>query len=175
MVLGVLQRKTANKFDGINPEAVREYNKYKFSKNMGIAVVGTSFENILDNGGRVIKLVFQRYQSYKFRQRKLVGNNAFVIKNKGDVHYVYFHVTGPNDGTSNDTKCLLQIIFEKFLFIVIEILVCGGGLLEWFDPVIQSDNSVPHQDAKLYKYVVNFCKAKKLALGTSSASDGTYE
>ena len=53
------------------------------------------------------------------------------------------------------------MFFESFLFLVIEKLVCGGGIFDGFAPVIQGDNAGPHQDSKLYKYVVNFCKAKK--------------
>ena len=55
----------------------------------------------------------------------------------------------------------MKIFFEKFLFLVTNKLVCGDGTFEGFDPVIQGDHSGPHQDSKLYKYVVNFCKAKK--------------
>ena len=40
---------------------------------------------------------FQRSQIYKVRQRKLVGKNGVIIKNKGDIHYVDCNVTGPND------------------------------------------------------------------------------
>ena len=58
-------RKTANKFDGLNPEAVREYHKSHFSKTMSISVVSMSFEDILDDSGRLVKLVFQKYQSSK--------------------------------------------------------------------------------------------------------------
>ena len=49
---------------------------------------------------------------------------------------------------------------ETCLFTVIEKLVCDGGLFEGFAPVIQVENAGTHQDEKLYKYVVNFYKAK---------------
>ena len=45
---------------------------------------------------------------------------------------------------------------------VIDTLVCYGGTFKEFDPVIQGDNYGPHQDEKLYKYVVNFFKAKNM-------------
>ena len=44
---------------------------------------------------------------------------------------------------------------------VIEKLVCGGNPFEGFAPVIQGENSGPHQFSKLYKDEVNFCEAKK--------------
>ena len=43
---------------------------------------------------------------------------------------------------------------------VIENLVCYAGPFEGFAPVINGDNAGPHQDAKLYRYVVNSCKEK---------------
>ena len=39
--------------------------------------------------------------------------------------------------------------------------MCDGGPFEGFAPVIQGGNAGPHQDAKCYNYVVNFCKAKQ--------------
>ena len=57
---GVLLRKTANKFDGINTGAVRIYHKSHISKTTGIAVVRMAFEDTLENGGGEIKLVLQR-------------------------------------------------------------------------------------------------------------------
>ena len=41
--------------------------------------------------------------------------------------------------------------------------------------MIQGENSGPHQDTIFYKYLVNFCKAKKMAVGTSGTSYSTYE
>ena len=55
---GVLLRKTAKKFDGLNPEAVGAYHRSHISETMGIDVVGVDFEDILDNGSREIKLFF---------------------------------------------------------------------------------------------------------------------
>ena len=54
---GMILRKTAKKFDGINPEALREYHKSHILDTMGIVVVGVDFEDSLDNGG-AIKLFF---------------------------------------------------------------------------------------------------------------------
>ena len=79
---GVLIRKTANRFDGLNPEAVREYHKFHISNTVGIAVVGVDFEDISNNGVRSIKLIFQRVQSSKVIHRNLVGKNGVIIKIK---------------------------------------------------------------------------------------------
>ena len=49
---------------------------------MGIAVVGVAFEYSLDNGGREIKIAFQRDESSKVRQINLVGKNDVIIKIK---------------------------------------------------------------------------------------------
>ena len=57
MFWGVLLRKTAKTFDGINPEAVRAYHKYHISKTIGISVLGVGFEDSLDNVGGEIKLI----------------------------------------------------------------------------------------------------------------------
>ena len=70
------------------------------------------------------------------------------------------NATCSNVGTSKDPKYQLSMFFEKCLFLVIEKLVYDGGPFEGFLQVIQGDNNGPHQDKKLYKYVVNFCKAK---------------
>ena len=128
---------------------------------MVIDVVGVDFEDSLDNCGKEIKIVFQRAQSAKVRQIKLVVNNGVIIENKGEVYYVAFNITGSNDGTSKDTKFQLKMFFEKCLFLVIEKLVFGGCNFLGFDPVIQGDNDGTHQDAKFYKYVEKLCKAKK--------------
>ena len=61
----VILCKTANKSDGIKTEAVRAYHRYHISKIMGISVVGMDFDYSLENGGRAIKLFFQRFQSAK--------------------------------------------------------------------------------------------------------------
>ena len=53
------------------------------------------------------------------------------------------------------------MLFEKCLFTVIEKLVCDGGPFEGVAPVIRGENTCPHQDEKLYKYVVNLCKEKQ--------------
>ena len=42
---GVIIQRTYNTFYGLNPEAVREYHKYHFSKTVGIAVAGMAFED----------------------------------------------------------------------------------------------------------------------------------
>ena len=44
---GVLLRKTAKKFDGLNPEVVRVYSKSYISNTMGISVVVVDFEYCL--------------------------------------------------------------------------------------------------------------------------------
>ena len=53
------------------------------------------------------------------------------------------------------------MFFEKCLFPVIDKLACDDGPLHEFAPVTQGKKSVPHQDAKLHKYIVNFCKEKQ--------------
>ena len=75
----MLIHKTANKFDGINPESVREYNKSHISKTTVIFVVEMDFEYILDNGGREIN-IFQISQSEKVIKINLVVNNDVIIK-----------------------------------------------------------------------------------------------
>ena len=86
-------RKTAKKFDGINPESVRAYNRSHISKTVGIAVVGVDSEDILENFGIAIKLVLKRSQSAKVIQGKFAGKNVFIIKYKGDIHYVGCNTT----------------------------------------------------------------------------------
>ena len=93
---------------------------------MVIDVVGVDFEDSLDNCGREIKLVFQRAQSSKVRQRNIVGKNDVIIKRKGDIHCVDCNITGSNDLTSKDKDFQLNMFFGKFLFPVIEKFVCDG-------------------------------------------------
>ena len=107
----MLLHKTAKKFDGINPVAVREYHKYHISNTMGIAVVEMDFGYSLENFGRVIKCFFQRSQSSNNRQRNLVGKNGVIIKNTLDIHYVDYNVNGSNDGTSKNPKFQLKMFF----------------------------------------------------------------
>ena len=58
----MLISKTAKTLDGLNSETVRAYHKYYISKNFVISVVGMSFENNLENGGKPINLIPQRSQ-----------------------------------------------------------------------------------------------------------------
>ena len=83
---------------------MRAYHKPHVSKSVGTYVVGVDFQDILENGGRSIKLVFQISKSAKVRQRNLVGINGVIIENKGDTNYVYCNVTLSNAGKSKDTK-----------------------------------------------------------------------
>ena len=130
----MILRKTAKKFDGINPEALREYHKSHILDTMGIVVVGVDFEDSLDNGG-AIKLFF-RYQSAKVRQRNIVDNIGVIIKNKEDAHYVDCNVTGSSYGTPKYPNFQLNIFFERCLFTVIDKLVCGDVTFEIFSTVI---------------------------------------
>ena len=41
---------------------------------------------------------------------------------------------------------------------IVDKLVCGGDAFEGFALFLQGENYGPHQDAKCYKYVVNFFK-----------------
>ena len=141
---------------------------------MGIALLGMDSEYSLDNGDISVKIVFQRSQIDKVIQRNIVGKFIIIIKNKQDIQCVHCNVTGSNDVTSKDPNFQLQMLFETCLYLVIEKLVCDGHPFEGFDPVIQGDNSGPHQDKCFYKYVVNFFQ-EKMFVGTSRNSDTTYE
>ena len=46
------------------------------------------FEDILENGGRAIEIVFQRSQSDNVIQRNLVGKNGVIIEKKGDIYCI---------------------------------------------------------------------------------------
>ena len=113
---GMLLCKTAKKFDGINPGAVRAYHKYHISNTMGIDIVGMDSEDILENGGREIKLFFQRYKSAKVIQRKLVGNIGVIDKNKINIRYAGCNLPCSNDGTSKGPKFKLNMFFKKRFF-----------------------------------------------------------
>ena len=82
----MLLLKTATTCDGLNKKAVSAYYRSHTSKTMVIAVVGMDFEDSLDNCGIAIKLVFQRTQGAKVRQRYLVDKNGVIIKNKVGIH-----------------------------------------------------------------------------------------
>ena len=55
---------------------------------MGISAVKMVFEDILENGGRAIEIVFQRSQSDNVIQRNLVGKNGVIIEKKGDIYCI---------------------------------------------------------------------------------------
>ena len=83
---------------------------------MSIDVVGIDFEYILENSVISIKLLFQNVQSARDRHRNPIGKNVVIIKKKGDVHYVFFNVTGSNYVTSKYPKFRLKTFFKKCLF-----------------------------------------------------------
>ena len=82
----------------------------------------------------------------KLGRESLSVRMVLILKIKKTYNYVYFNVTGSNDGTSKDPKFQLNMFFEKCLFPVIEKLVCDGGRFYGFSPVIHGDNAGPHQD-----------------------------
>ena len=71
--------KMANNWDGLIPEAVREYYNSPISKAVGISVVEMDFKDSLYNGVISIKLVIQIYQSTIFILRNAVGIALIVI------------------------------------------------------------------------------------------------
>ena len=52
----MLLRTFDNKFDCINPEEVRSYNKYHISKTVSDYVVGVDIVHSLENGSIAIKI-----------------------------------------------------------------------------------------------------------------------
>lgn len=156
---GMLLRKTAKKFDGLDPEVIRCYHKNHISKTMGIAVVGIAFEDTLENGGEGLKIVFQRCQSAKVAKRK-VSKNGVEVRKKGDIFYVDCGVTGTLHGTAKDPKFALHSFFKDSVFPAIYKLVKPGGPYNGYTPVFQGDNAGPHKDDKFNKFVTNHCKEK---------------
>ena len=77
----MILRKTAKKFDGINPEALREYHKSHILDTMGIVVVGVDFEDSLDNGG-AIKLFFLDIKVPKLDREILLIIMVLLLKIK---------------------------------------------------------------------------------------------
>ena len=58
---------------------MRLYHKSHISDTMGIDAVHMYFEDSLYNGGKAIKIIFERDQSSKVRQRNLVCKNYFIL------------------------------------------------------------------------------------------------
>ena len=42
---------------------------------------------------------FSRSSKFQGQTENIVGKNGVIIKNKGNIHYIGFNVTGSNDGT----------------------------------------------------------------------------
>ena len=56
------------------------------------------------------------YQSAKVRQRTRLDINGFIIKNKGDIHYIGCNVSSSNDGTPKDPKFQFNMFFKSVHF-----------------------------------------------------------
>ena len=157
---GMLMRKTAKTFEGVDRKAMKIYHKCHVSKTMGIAVVGMAFEDSLENGGVALKMLFHRAQSAKVAQRLTKNKKGEILRKKGDVYFVDCNVTGSSEGSSKDPKFPLMDYFQHALFPEIENLVRPGGRFFGYTPVIQGDNAGPHRDAKFMNFVRSHCSSK---------------
>ena len=154
---GLVLRKNAKPFDGLDPAVIRAYHKSHISKVMGICTVRYAFEDCVENGGVAVKIDLSRCQSHKVAGRiqrtsrrnedeKLVYDGD-VLRRKGDLYLVDCNVTGSSCGTADDPKFALLTYFEGLVFEAVKDSVKEGGKFEGYTPIIQGDDPGPHQDA----------------------------
>ena len=72
------------------------------------------------------------------------------------MHQVDFFVTGSNDETLSEPKCLLKRILKVVIFPQVEQLVQSGGEFENSQVVIQGDRAGPHDHAMLKAFVNDY-------------------
>ena len=118
------------------------------SKTIGIAIVGFAFDKTLENRGTAIKMPFNWAQSAKVAQRKIKNKEGQVLREKDNIYFVDYSVTGSSERTSKDPKFPLLSYFKYAVFPEIEKLTGPGRKYAGYTPIIQGDNAKPHTDAK---------------------------
>ena len=81
-----------------------------------------------------------------------------VVRRKSDLYKVDYNVTASSCETADDSKFSLLVYFRELVFDAIKDLVKLGGEFEGYAPIIQGDNTGPHQDATFNNGEENFCE-----------------
>ena len=94
-----------------------------------------AFQDSLENSRTVIKLNFQRVESYKVAKRLTRNENGHILRKKSDLFKVNCPVIGSSYGTDSDLKFTLKPYFENQIFKSVEELVKVGRDFEGYTPV----------------------------------------
>ena len=78
----VVLRKTVKKFDGLNPDSARAYDKYHISKTIGIALARIDFDDSLYNNGTKIKLFPKELKAKNLNRERLFVIMMILLKRK---------------------------------------------------------------------------------------------
>jgi hypothetical protein len=122
----------------------RAYHKSHINKTMGISFVAFAFDDNMENGGEAMKFAFLRAQSHTVTEKEVreavrqedgsIKYNGPIRRQKGDTHLGDCCVTGSKEGSVDDPKFPLKLVFEHV------ILVGPGGHYEGRTVIIQGDN-----------------------------------
>jgi len=111
---------------GIDKSEYYVYHKCHIDKVMALAVTAYAFDGNVNNGGDGLKLGLWRVQVARIAKRQqrassktAEGRTKYdgeILREKGDTYLVDCTVTGSNEGTSDEPKFLLKLIFETVIF-----------------------------------------------------------
>ena len=146
---------------GINPHTFIDYHESYINKTMGITFTEFAFQNSIENGGEASKLTFICAQSNKIAQKRRLrdeiqadGSVWRVIEREiGDTWLVDCCVTSYCCGNDSDPKFPLFYCFRETIIPILANLVGVDGKYKGYTPIIQGENSGPHEDAQFKKFV----------------------
>ena len=81
-------------------------------------------------------------------------------REKCESYLVDFEVTGSYKGTADDPKFSLKILFQYKIFPDIAELVGHGGQYDGYTPVIQGDDTGPHEERNCIQFLKRNCEEK---------------
>ena len=153
---------------GIDPHTFRAYHKSHINKTMGIEFTAFAFDNSIENGAEAVKLEFICAQSNKIAHKRRFIDETKADASVGcvierDIGYLWLVdccVTGSSCGTESNPKFPLLSCFRENIFTILADLVGAGDKYKGYTPIIQGNNSSPHEDIEFKKFVREHCGSK---------------
>jgi hypothetical protein len=125
---------------------------------MGARIMGVTDSKLVFTKCRLLELQkrspeLQKWSNDNQTETPLAYSDTMVR----DCYFVDLNVTGSVEGTSDKPKFALRSLFEKTVFPRISDLVKSGGEYAGYVPVIQGDNTGPHQDGDFVRFCKTYC------------------
>ena len=165
-----------------DPVSYKAYHSRLINTVICITITGISFIYSLDNGGKSVKLGNYITQPYKIAQRKVYKTEGqvegsirrftkrifyhmgqqrrlMILKErKATRTWLILHLLGLVKGRLMIPIFHWKLFFQYKIFPEIADLVYQGGQYDGYTPVIQGDNTGPHEERHCIQFVKNNCE-----------------